>query len=400
MRKCIAREIIKEVPGVQTVVLPDHWFDDLNDGHSVFRSLYEWMLKSGRIPAENKESLHDRTYVGEKLYKRLRAEEKKRLNKKLKIKGKELDRALDWSDMNSGPRTEIGGCSISGEVMLVIPESSKEALGEFSSKIFDKVREAEIKKIRDSAAGGTFYHWLLSHLDRPDHVGDLARDAAADKSFPQGSDQYEEIKSYMDSQGACEGAIESLKDSWLEYLQQYPERVRVYAWCSKCGKRIDVEDALLAWSSESQELFVIDVACHSKDMTFDEMASRPLAGIPQVELEELVEKEEVSGIEVEDLLERLKLWGVIPVVIKGCVYFIKSEGTKAIKIGFTAGQVERRLSSLQTAHPYKLKLLATIPGARENEKSLKEQFARYRLEGEWFEPHPDLLAFISVIAEG
>lgn len=87
----------------------------------------------------------------------------------------------------------------------------------------------------------------------------------------------------------------------------------------------------------------------------------------------------------------------MPVTTEGYIYFIRSEKTHAIKIGFTAGQVEKRLSSLQTAHPYKLELLATFPGAIEYEKSLHDRFSSYKLEGEWFNPHPDLLAFISVI---
>jgi hypothetical protein len=81
---------------------------------------------------------------------------------------------------------------------------------------------------------------------------------------------------------------------------------------------------------------------------------------------------------------------------EGIIYFIKSEKTHEIKIGFTV-QLEKRLSSLQTAHPSKLQLLATIPGTYEYEKSLHQRFANFRLNGEWFEPHPDLLAFISVI---
>jgi len=67
MRKCTPREIIKEVPDVQTITLPDHWFDDLSANQSVFVSLYKWMLEKSRVPSENKETLHNRTYVGEKM---------------------------------------------------------------------------------------------------------------------------------------------------------------------------------------------------------------------------------------------------------------------------------------------------------------------------------------------
>jgi hypothetical protein len=96
MRKYTPKEIIKEIPDVQTVILPSHWFDDISDNLSVFESLYDWMLKNGRVPSDSKETLHNRTYVGEKLFKKLQTAEKKRLNKKLKIKGDELDCVRDW----------------------------------------------------------------------------------------------------------------------------------------------------------------------------------------------------------------------------------------------------------------------------------------------------------------
>lgn len=67
MRKVTPREIIKEVPDIQTVILPTQWFDKLRDDRSVFTSLYEWMLKNEQIPSDNKESLHNRTYVSEKI---------------------------------------------------------------------------------------------------------------------------------------------------------------------------------------------------------------------------------------------------------------------------------------------------------------------------------------------
>lgn len=400
MRKCTPREIIKAVPEIQTVVLPKQWFNNLSDDQSVFESLYEWVLKNDLIPSENKESLHNRTYVGEKIYKKLLNAEKKRLNKKLKINNEELERAVIWSDINSGPKTEIGGCNISGDIILVIPESSRQSLGEFSSKVFSKERETAINKIKANAAGATFYQWLLPQIDRPDRVGDIARDAVVDNSYPRESNQFQEIESYLHSQGACSAAIESFKEGWLEYIQKYPERVQPFAWCGECGERLSIEDALLVLISESQELRILDTECLNKFYRLDNPISRPLSGLTHEDFEEMVEKEELSERHAEDVLEKLRLWGVMPVTFEGCVYFIRSEKTHAIKIGFTAGQADKRLKSLQTAHPYKLQLLATIPGNLEFEKSLHDRFSSHRLKGEWFRPHPDILAFIAVINEG
>lgn len=317
MCKCTPREIIKEVPDVQTVILPHNWFDDLEDNQSVFTSLYKWMLENVLVPSEDKESLHNRTYVGEKLFKKFLSSEKKRLRKKLRIKGDELERAVGWSDLNSGPKTEIGGCNISGDVILVIPETSRQALGEFSSKIYRKQNDALINKIRVNAAGATFYQWLLPQIDRPDRVGDIARDVVNDNQFPRESIYYEEIKAYLVTLGACAAAIESLKESWLEYIQKYPERVQPYAWCSECGAKLDVENAFLAWSLESRELYVLEVDCLNKYMKFDELMSRPLFGITYGDLEELVEKGEVSKLDAEDIIEQLKLWGILPIDSEG-----------------------------------------------------------------------------------
>lgn len=317
MFKCTPREIIKEVPDVQSVVLPHTWFDDLRDNQSVFNSLYMWMLENKLVPAENKESLHDRTYVGEKLYKRLIISEKKRLRRTMRLKRDELDQAVGWSDLNSGPRTEIGGCNISGDIILIIPAASRQALGEFSSKIYRKQKDALVNKIRAHAAGATFYQWLLPQIDRPDRVGDIARDAVNDEQFPRESIYYEEIKSYLLSIGACDAAIESVKESWQEYIQKYPERVQPYACCTECGSKLNVENAFLAWSLESRELYVLDVECLNKYNKFDQLLSRPILDITYNDLKQLVEKDELSELDVEDMIEQLKLWGVIPINPEG-----------------------------------------------------------------------------------
>jgi uncharacterized protein YozE (UPF0346 family) len=230
----------------------------------------------------------------------------------MKIKGEELERAVGWSDINTGPKTEIGGCDISGDVILVIPEASRQALGEFATKIYRKQNDTLIKKIRINAAGATFYQWLLPQIDRPDRVGDIARDAVNDNKFPRESIYYEEIKSYLVSVGACAAAIESMKESWLEYVQRYPERVQPFAWCNECGSKLDVEKAFLAWSLESKEMYVLDIECLHKYNQFDELSYRPILGIAKGDLKELIEKNDVSELDVEDQIEQLELWGILP----------------------------------------------------------------------------------------
>ena len=57
MRKCTIREIIKEVPDVQTVILPKDWFDHLRENESVFNSLYGWMLENELLARHQKERI-------------------------------------------------------------------------------------------------------------------------------------------------------------------------------------------------------------------------------------------------------------------------------------------------------------------------------------------------------
>lgn len=77
------------------------------------------------------------------------------------------------------------------------------------------------------------------------------------------------------------------------------------------------------------------------------------------------------------------------------IYFVEMEGSKAIKIGFTANDdVSRRLAQLQTGQPARLNLLGTIPGDMAAEKALHAEFAGYRANGEWFEGPPIFRRFL------
>src|ERR1700756_1314270 len=75
------------------------------------------------------------------------------------------------------------------------------------------------------------------------------------------------------------------------------------------------------------------------------------------------------------------------------VYFIQDTGTGVIKIGW-ATDVERRIYGLQISAPSPLVLLAAIKGTHKTERSLHDRFADTRTFGEWFQPTPELLAYI------
>lgn len=78
---------------------------------------------------------------------------------------------------------------------------------------------------------------------------------------------------------------------------------------------------------------------------------------------------------------------------RGVVYFIQGAGG-AIKIGFTVRSVKERTVEYQAGSPVPLTLLATREGWQTLEAEYHRYFAEHRLHGEWFAPHPDILAEI------
>lgn len=76
---------------------------------------------------------------------------------------------------------------------------------------------------------------------------------------------------------------------------------------------------------------------------------------------------------------------------RGWVYFVQAH-CGSIKIG-RARDVGFRIKELQCANAHKLTLLAVaVDGGKEAE--YHRRFAEHRLLGEWFAPHPDILAEI------
>jgi len=80
------------------------------------------------------------------------------------------------------------------------------------------------------------------------------------------------------------------------------------------------------------------------------------------------------------------------------IYFIQQGKDGPIKIGIT-DDLKSRVSSLQTANPYKLHLLYSEklqPGLAEKEEAhLHWVFKGIRLRGEWFRPMPFLIKRIA-----
>lgn len=77
---------------------------------------------------------------------------------------------------------------------------------------------------------------------------------------------------------------------------------------------------------------------------------------------------------------------------RGNVYFI-TDGV-AVKIGFSTF-VPSRLDGLQGAHHAELRVIAQFIGSPSDEQALHQKFRHLRLRGEWFQPNPEIDAFIA-----
>lgn len=80
------------------------------------------------------------------------------------------------------------------------------------------------------------------------------------------------------------------------------------------------------------------------------------------------------------------------------VYFIRSEDGGPVKIG-SSTDVHRRMRSIQTSCPHRLKVIAIIPNCgRRKERELHRKFSEDRMSGEWFEWSSDIEAYVNSIS--
>jgi T5orf172 domain len=84
----------------------------------------------------------------------------------------------------------------------------------------------------------------------------------------------------------------------------------------------------------------------------------------------------------------------------GAVYFMQTEEGWPIKIGWSRDP-QARMRQLQTAHGQLLRIIAVLPNVRiGKERELHKQFAASRLQGEWFQPSVELLAYMQEVRRG
>lgn len=63
----------------------------------------------------------------------------------------------------------------------------------------------------------TFHQWLMRQKRRDSPLGDLARDAERDSTFPIAANSFLSLKTYFSGRGACAGAKNALARAWKSY---------------------------------------------------------------------------------------------------------------------------------------------------------------------------------------
>lgn len=81
------------------------------------------------------------------------------------------------------------------------------------------------------------------------------------------------------------------------------------------------------------------------------------------------------------------------------IYFIQAQDNGPIKIGFTGDNPRKRMVKIQSDCPWPVQLLGAIEGTVSQEKQIHLVLARYKTQGEWFEPHPHVVAAVNLALE-
>jgi DNA-binding transcriptional regulator YdaS (Cro superfamily) len=79
------------------------------------------------------------------------------------------------------------------------------------------------------------------------------------------------------------------------------------------------------------------------------------------------------------------------------VYFLRVGGDGPVKIGYSSLDPVQRMADLQVGCPWKLTFWGCIPGTSQNEAWLHEKFEAYKMQGEWFQPVPEVTEEIAAI---
>jgi uncharacterized protein YozE (UPF0346 family) len=73
----------------------------------------------------------------------------------------------------------------------------------------------------------TFWQYVQQQKDRPDHIGDFARDAVCDSTYPRRVKDRERLRHYLEFQGACREALTAFERAYREWLRVTKQAVTV-----------------------------------------------------------------------------------------------------------------------------------------------------------------------------
>lgn len=77
--------------------------------------------------------------------------------------------------------------------------------------------EARRRRAAREALRSAFHRWLERQQERDDPIGDLARDALADRSFPVAATMLVQLREYLELQRASPDALRALDGAWMEF---------------------------------------------------------------------------------------------------------------------------------------------------------------------------------------
>ena len=63
----------------------------------------------------------------------------------------------------------------------------------------------------------SFTQWLQRQRHRNDPIGDIARDAGQDETWPKRQRTFGAFYAYLEECGACDGALRALRAAWAEW---------------------------------------------------------------------------------------------------------------------------------------------------------------------------------------
>lgn len=84
---------------------------------------------------------------------------------------------------------------------------------------------------------------------------------------------------------------------------------------------------------------------------------------------------------------------------QGVVYFLLAESVSLVKIGYSGGDITKRIQSIRGQSPIDLCLLGYIHGTMEDEHELHLYYGSKRHHFEWFRFDADILTFIYLQAK-